>query len=80
MIYKMFLKSTDYLAFKNKMLKEDISFTDHGRTNILAMLCGCLGGSPYVMGTTHHGFSCTIFTTLVCSACFRGRQNSPDAL
>ena len=53
-VYKMFFKSTDYLAFKEKMLKEDSSFADPGRTTSLATRCGCLGGSLYVVGTTHH--------------------------
>lgn len=43
-VYKMFLKSPDYLAFKKKMLAQDSSFADPGRTTFLETRCGCLGG------------------------------------
>eukprot|EP00904_Undaria_pinnatifida_P011637 jgi/Undpi1/7603/HiC_scaffold_23.g10076.m1 len=43
-VHKMFLKSPDYLAFKKKMLAQDSSFVDPGRTTFLETRCGCLGG------------------------------------
>ena len=43
-VYKMFLKSPDYLAFKKKMLAQDSSFADPSRTTFLETRCGCLGG------------------------------------
>lgn len=43
-VWRMFLKDRRYLALKAKLLKEDSSFTDPGRTTFLATRCGCLGG------------------------------------
>lgn len=42
-VWRMFLRSRRYLALKAKLLKEDSSFTDPGRTTFLATRCGCLG-------------------------------------
>lgn len=43
-VWRMFLKDRRYLALKAKLLKEDGSFTDPGRTTFLATRCSCLGG------------------------------------
>ena len=48
-VYKMFLTSPDYMAFKDRMLKEDSSYSDPGRTTFLETRCGYLCGSPGVM-------------------------------
>lgn len=48
-VYRMFLKSPDYMAFKDRMLREDSSYSDPGRTTFLETRCGWLRGSPVVM-------------------------------
>ncbi|CAN0357432.1 unnamed protein product, partial [Ectocarpus sp. 12 AP-2014] len=41
-VWRMFLKSQEYLALKAKLLGQDSEFTDPGRTKFLSTRCTCL--------------------------------------
>lgn len=43
-VWGMFLKWPEYLGLKRELRKDDIDFSDPGRTTLLSTRCGCLGG------------------------------------